>query len=43
MPYAFVAARRCKVSSTHLLPLVGDAGALLLRRREAFTGGCCRR
>jgi len=25
--YAFVAARRCKVSTTHLLPLVGDAGA----------------
>jgi len=24
---AFVAARRCKVSTTHLLPLVGDAGA----------------
>jgi hypothetical protein len=38
------ATRRCKVSTTHLLPLMAMLALLLLeRRREAFTGGCCRR
>jgi hypothetical protein len=37
------ATRRCKVSTTHLLPLMAMLALLSERRREAFTGGWCRR